>query len=190
MDSYSMNNAGTNIVAMDKKQRLAKAIRLRAAGVSLEEIMVQVGFSTIETLQRAISNALKKHISTAVEEYRAMENVRLDEILRVLWPRVLKGELTAMDRAFKVMERRARLMGLDQAPQVSQPDIMPQGVIWHAPLTPEQAERVLTHEQSSADHKDSVLKQSRELPLPEMSESTPPIPDNGNSTTDPNDFEF
>lgn len=34
-------------------------------------------------------------------------------MIGVLWPRVLKGDYLAMDRAIKLMERRAKLLGLD-----------------------------------------------------------------------------
>jgi hypothetical protein len=54
----------------------------------------------------------------SVEQMRELEYARLDEMFNRIYPRVLGTEetppdLSALDRALKIMERRARLAGLD-----------------------------------------------------------------------------
>jgi len=44
---------------------------------------------------------------------RALELLRLDELLNALWDTAIAGDLKAVDRVLKVMERRAKLLGLD-----------------------------------------------------------------------------
>jgi hypothetical protein len=44
---------------------------------------------------------------------RELELTRLDAMLLPLWRRVQAGEEKAIDRALRIMERRARLLGLD-----------------------------------------------------------------------------
>jgi len=51
-------------------------------------------------------------IETA-EEIRRLELERLDAMLFAIGPEVRKGSYGAIDRALKIMERRARLLGLD-----------------------------------------------------------------------------
>lgn len=46
---------------------------------------------------------------------RTMELQRLDVLTVTLWPMVLEGDLKAMDRMLRVMERRAKLCALDEA---------------------------------------------------------------------------
>ena len=50
---------------------------------------------------------------------RDLEAARLDAMLLPLWRRVQQGDERAVDRALKIMERRARLLGLD-APSKSE----------------------------------------------------------------------
>ena len=50
------------------------------------------------------------------EHLRELENQRLDELQASLWDKALAGVLPAADRILRIMERRAKLNGLD-APQ-------------------------------------------------------------------------
>ena len=47
---------------------------------------------------------------------RSLELARLDEMLLGLWGKASRGELQSVDRVLKILERRARYLGLD-APQ-------------------------------------------------------------------------
>ena len=42
-----------------------------------------------------------------------MEDQRLDVALQVIWPKVLEGDLAAIDRFLAIATRRAKLWGLD-----------------------------------------------------------------------------
>ncbi|MFF3493709.1 hypothetical protein ACFYWS_20420 [Streptomyces sp. NPDC002795] len=49
------------------------------------------------------------------DELRAIENARLDKLFFVAYRQAVKdNHLPAIDRALRIMERRARLLGLDQ----------------------------------------------------------------------------
>jgi hypothetical protein len=49
------------------------------------------------------------------DELRALENQRLDKLFFVAYRQAVKdGHLPAIDRALRIMERRARLLGLDR----------------------------------------------------------------------------
>jgi hypothetical protein len=54
-----------------------------------------------------------------VQQLRVLESQRLDALLEAVWPQAAQGHLPAVDRAVRILERRARLLGLD-APQQSE----------------------------------------------------------------------
>jgi len=43
-----------------------------------------------------------------------LEALRLDQMQAALWQRATDGEVRAIDRILRIMERRARLLGLDE----------------------------------------------------------------------------
>ena len=56
---------------------------------------------------------LKTLNSGLTEDVRELEVQRLDELLLSIWPQARKGNHGAVDRVLRIMERRARLLGLD-----------------------------------------------------------------------------
>jgi hypothetical protein len=95
------------------------AFELRKAGVSYEKIAERVGYKNANTAANAVSRTLKrsrKHVDT--DDMVNMELSRLDALQAVAWRRAKEGDLPAIDRILKIMERRAHYLGLDtQQPQ-------------------------------------------------------------------------
>jgi hypothetical protein len=56
---------------------------------------------------------LQKTVQLHAEELRSMELERLRSLQVSLWSRAKEGDLGAVDRILKIMERRAKLTGLD-----------------------------------------------------------------------------
>lgn len=56
---------------------------------------------------------LREVVGEHAEDVRQLELLRLDAMLDGLWERARAGKATAVDRVLKIMERRARLLGLD-----------------------------------------------------------------------------
>ncbi len=48
-----------------------------------------------------------------------MQVMRIERATRAIWPQVAAGDLFAIDRLVKLMERQAKLLGLDAPTQVS-----------------------------------------------------------------------
>lgn len=65
-----------------------------------------------------VRQALKERtteVDEKAEELRAVENLRLDRLFFVAYRQAVKdGDLPAIDRALRIMERRARMNGLDK----------------------------------------------------------------------------
>lgn len=98
---------------MESMQKQAQALTLRKAGVSVTAIAETLGWNSHQAASKAISAALKRTIQEPADELRTLELARLDDMLKAIAPHVAAGNLTAIDRALKIQERRARLLGLD-----------------------------------------------------------------------------
>lgn len=71
-----------------------------------------------EDVQAAIDfnrKVTEENVTTMLE----IEGERLEHMLAVIMPQVNMGDLKSIDRALKIMERKARLFGLDQPHQVT-----------------------------------------------------------------------
>ena len=100
-----------NDIGATEKQ--AKALALRKAGVSYVGIAEALGYASGSGAFKAVSSGLKKTLQEPADELRTLELARLDDMLKAIAPHVSAGNLTAIDRALKIQERRAKLLGLD-----------------------------------------------------------------------------
>ncbi|MDW8293627.1 MAG: hypothetical protein RML84_11095 [Anaerolineae bacterium] len=93
---------------------------MRIAGASYREIAAQLGVSH-EAARKLVQKALEQ-VSDVSDELRAelrkLELERLDALLRSLWHKVVAGKESAINTALRIMERRAKLAGLDTADKI------------------------------------------------------------------------
>lgn len=104
-----------------KLQRQQAALELRRAGRGYVEIGNQLGISK-SAAHRMVTQALaeaRQQIEAEVHELKSEELSRLDGMLAGIWPDARKGNVGAIDRVLKIMERRAKLLGLDAPVKVS-----------------------------------------------------------------------
>ncbi len=95
-----------------------QALELRRAGVTYDLIAERVGYSERGAARKAVVRALRRTLEGPAEDVRELEADRLDRLQSGLWAQAMKGNLGAVDRVLRLMERRARLLGLDQPTQV------------------------------------------------------------------------
>ena len=91
------------------------ALELRKQGVTYAKIAEMLGLGGPSSAYAAVVTGMKEVLQEPAEELRTLEVTRLDALIEKLWPQLdhpLLG-LQAVDRVLKVMERRARLLGLD-----------------------------------------------------------------------------
>jgi len=91
------------------------ALKLRSLGMSYQAIADQMGVTKATAYNRC-QRALAAIPAEAVDEFRRLEGQRLDLLLEQAMEKALsgdKGSLFAMDRVLAIMDRRAKLMGLD-----------------------------------------------------------------------------
>lgn len=100
------------------------AVELRRSGMTYEAIAEQVGCSRALAF-KYVKATLDKVIAQTAEAAAAvlrLELDRLDLLLAALWGDALVGNVAAVDRVLKIMERRAKLLGLDAKPETPPAD--------------------------------------------------------------------
>jgi hypothetical protein len=111
---------------VERAERAALALRLRASGAGYDAIGRQLGVST-PTAWRCVQAALDEIRSEPAPELIELECARLDRMLVAIWPLAIGHTETlpsgrekrhapsveAIDRVLKIMQRRARMLGLD-----------------------------------------------------------------------------
>lgn len=105
-------NTGTSITAAQRRQQ---ALTLRRGGATFEEIGTALGCSR----QRAhilVSQELikiKDEVAGEADQVRTLELLRLDRLFMGSWNKAIGGNKDAVANVLKVMERRARILGID-----------------------------------------------------------------------------
>jgi hypothetical protein len=105
----------TNAARARKLERQGRALELRRMGWGYVEIASALGIGKSQA-HRLVKAGLAEAYATVVSEateLRAEELSRLDAMLSGLWPDARKGDVLSVDRVLKIMERRAKLLGLD-----------------------------------------------------------------------------
>jgi hypothetical protein len=112
----------TSPKAIKAQDTALKALELRKAGATYETIAQMLGYTSKSTAFSAVNRIIQGAKREGTREAFEMELRRLDDLLMALWPSARQGELGAIDRTLRIMERRAKLLGLD-APEKSQTQI-------------------------------------------------------------------
>jgi hypothetical protein len=98
----------------------AKALRileLRVQGLSFDEIAAELDYKSGRHARSAYQRLMDKHEKESIESLRELQNERLEMAWRGLAPKVIQGRERAVEVAMKVLERQARLQGIDAADQ-------------------------------------------------------------------------
>lgn len=135
-------------------ERRVQALELRKAGLTYDQIAERIGISRSQAhgyVTKAL-NALDAKAAETAEQLRRLEVERIDKMLSGLWLRAVgtrdvPSDPLVVDRVVKLMERRARLLGLD-APAKAQVELALESEVNDIArrlaqvLTPEQLEAV------------------------------------------------
>ncbi len=107
----------TSVKQLAANERGRQALELRKGGVGFAQIAQQLGYRTPSGAYDAVRAALKRTEQEPADEVRRIACERLDRLLFAVWKRALDindpHQLDCIDRALKIEQRRARLLGLD-----------------------------------------------------------------------------
>jgi hypothetical protein len=109
-----MGHSKTSPARLAVVEKQCQALELRKAGRTYAAIAQELGYCSPSGAEKAVRVAIRKILAEPGEEVIAMERERLDALLGAVWEQALAGDFQAVDRALKIMERRARLLGLDR----------------------------------------------------------------------------
>jgi hypothetical protein len=123
------NGAKTSVQRVKAKERAAKALELRAAGYSFAEIAVELGYAGKQGAHAAVMAALREVIREPAEALITLDLERMDALWRAQYSAALGGDIAALGACLKILERRARLLGLDAAAQKEQEQSEPARVM-------------------------------------------------------------
>jgi len=105
-------------------ERQAAAMELKLAGKSYRTIARKLGFRGPSGAHKAVAAYLKKTREAPTNELRRIELERLDRLQVIAWKRVtVMADLKAISTVLKIMERRAKLLGLDAPTMFTLEDI-------------------------------------------------------------------
>lgn len=108
----------TTAEAIDRAERRARAVDLRAEGHTIREVAEKLGIAP-STAAGDIDRALSEYPAEGVDLLRRLWGQRLDALLRAVWPAAMAGDLDAVDKAVKISNRAAKLYGLDAPQQIN-----------------------------------------------------------------------
>lgn len=98
------------------RERDLEAVRLYKQGYTFRRISEALGCS-IGTAHNAIKSAFDQSLRLSVEEaeiIRQVELERLDDMFTPAYLKATEGDLRATEICLKIMERRAKYLGLDK----------------------------------------------------------------------------
>src|SRR3990172_2959972 len=97
--------------------RRVQALDLRLAGASYRQIALALGVG-VKTAWLDVNRALREYLSEPSDQVRAAEVARLDRLFLAHWPKAISGDHQATYTVLAIMDRRARLLGLDAPKRV------------------------------------------------------------------------
>lgn len=110
-------NSRTHPVRVAASERRAQAVALRISGMTYDAIAQRLGVGST-TVFRDVTESMAdaaKRTREAADELLELELQRLDTLQGGLWDAALAGDVSSVRAVLAVMERRAKLLGLDAA---------------------------------------------------------------------------
>ena len=101
------------------RERQRQALDRRLAGETYQQIADALGYKSKCGAYKAVDGALREVTREPAEAVRELELQRLDELYRAASPFAKNGEAVMIAACLRIMERRAKLLGLDLPPAES-----------------------------------------------------------------------
>lgn len=99
----------------------AKAVTMRIAGYSPEEIAEELGYTTTRAVSDDIYGVMVASLTLPdrqIDILREIEIRRMDMMLKALMPGIERGNTRSVEVGIRLLERRAKMLGLDSATKV------------------------------------------------------------------------
>jgi len=107
----------------EQLDRELAVVELRREGKTWQQIADVVNYATAMGAWKAYQRACQRTLQEPTDEARRIELDRLDALQRTYWEPAVEGNLRAADFVLRVIDRRARILGID-APQKIQAEVV------------------------------------------------------------------
>jgi hypothetical protein len=94
--------------------RETEVVKLRRGGLTWDMIAERVGYRSPSAAHFAYQRASMRVVQEDIEAIRKIETERLDMAQSAIWGKVLTGDNPSIANLLRIMDRRAKLLGLDQ----------------------------------------------------------------------------
>jgi hypothetical protein len=98
-----MSEPKTSVRRLHAIERQRRALELRKAGASFDEISSTLGYRGKSGAYQAVISALRRTLQEPADEVRKLELTRLDRAQRAAWERMIHGDLDALGKVLKIM---------------------------------------------------------------------------------------
>lgn len=105
------------LTAKERRERAARALDLRTAGLGYREIAHRLGYS-VGAAHNDVENALKEITREPAESLLAIELARTEELYALAIRYARAGEVKGISAAVSILDRRAKYLALDGAAKV------------------------------------------------------------------------
>lgn len=107
------NGQKTKPETIEAKIKAAAALEARKEGKTFDQIAEECGYNSRQAAHDAVKRALDSIIREPADSLRVLDLERLDVLWQIQYLNAQAGDVQAMAACMKIMERRARLLGLD-----------------------------------------------------------------------------
>jgi hypothetical protein len=115
-----MPNHNAAVPSPELVDKEIKVLELRRAGLTWQRIAEETGYADHTGAYAAYKRAIKRTMQQPADELREAELDRIDRLQLALWPKAMKGDNSSVNTIVRLMERRARLLGLDLPIKITQ----------------------------------------------------------------------
>lgn len=115
-----MPNHNAAVPSPELVDKEIRVLELRRVGLTWQRIAEEVGYADHTGAYAAYKRAIKRTMQQPADELRAQELDRIDRLQVAIWPAAMKGDTRAILTIVRLMERRAKLTGLDMPIKIEQ----------------------------------------------------------------------
>lgn len=114
----SRNGAKTSPETAAARVKGARALELRMQGKTFEAIARELGYAGKQGAYESVKRSIDAITREPAEELIKLDLERLDVLWQIQYLNAQSGDVQAMAACMKIMERRAKLLGLDAPAKV------------------------------------------------------------------------
>jgi predicted transcriptional regulator len=96
-----------------------QVLELRRSGMRFNRIAEELGV-TPGRVSQLFKSGMGRHTEIPAAEIKRLEGDRLDDLQYGLWARAQNGDVRAVEQVLNIMERRAKLLGLDHSDKIAE----------------------------------------------------------------------